>query len=76
MLFRSAPANPPARTLITPVVRVGTAAAEVRSSILNPGQTGTYQVSFVVPTGQTGRVTVRIEGSSSISNSIQLPVIP
>lgn len=71
-----APADPLARTLLTPTVRVGDATAEVRASVLTPGQAGVYQINFIVPAGQTGRLPVRIEAAGAASNTVQMPVIP
>lgn len=72
----SAPASPLAQTVIRPTVRVGSAAADVQASVLAPGQSGVYQVNFVVPPGQAGRVPVRLEAAGQSSNIVQISVIP
>lgn len=46
----AAPSNPPAATVITPEVLVGTAAAQILFSGLAPGLAGVYQINIAVPT--------------------------
>lgn len=73
---QGAPANPVARTASNPSVRVGNSLAELRSANLAPGQVGLYQINFLVPAGQTGRVPVRLEAAGQASNTVSLPVAP
>lgn len=64
------------RTISNSVVRVGNGAAEVRYSGLVWGYVGLYQINFVVPAGQTGRVPVRLETGPQSSNTVFISVVP
>jgi uncharacterized protein (TIGR03437 family) len=67
------PSNPPAKTLLQPVVRVGGVAANVLFSGLTPGLIATYQVNFVMPPGFSGKTPMLIDmGSGSLSNTVLL----
>jgi uncharacterized protein (TIGR03437 family) len=45
----ASPSNPLAKTLATPVVMIGDQKAEVVESVLSPGETGIYRVTFKLP---------------------------
>ena len=72
-----APSDPPARTIIQPVVMVGGIQATVDFSGLVPGAIGTYQVNFVVPPGVSGPVPVVLGvGGGATSNVVMMTVGP
>jgi uncharacterized protein (TIGR03437 family) len=60
-----APANPVARAVMQPVVRLGTAVASVLFSGLTPGLAGVAQVNIVVPSGLApGRYRVTLDSAT------------
>ncbi|MSO20800.1 MAG: hypothetical protein EXQ56_10135 [Acidobacteria bacterium] len=73
---QGAPSFPVARTTINPVVRVGNATSEVRSANLVPGSVGRYQINFMVPAGQTGLLSVRLDSGVQPTNTTFINVIP
>jgi uncharacterized protein (TIGR03437 family) len=73
---QGAPVFPLARPIGSLAVHVGNAIADVRSVNLVPGQVGIYQVNFVIPAGQTGRVPIWLEASGVASNTSFMNAIP
>ncbi len=72
----AAPLSPPAKTVSSPLVRVGGVLSEVRFSGLTPGAVGLNQINFVVPPGVSGSVSVSVEMNGATSNSVLIRVLP
>ena len=71
-----ATSNPPAETVIRPIVRVGGAEAQVVFSGLTPGWIGIYQINFIVPSGVSGRLPLVVDVGGATSNTVTLSVGP
>ena len=72
----AAPFSPPAKTVSSPVVRVGGVVAEVAFSGLTPGAVGLNQINFLVPPTVSGNVLVSVEMGGAASNSVRIQVVP
>jgi len=67
------PASQLPETLVTPVVTIGGARAEVRFSGLSPFFSGLYQVNASIPVGTAAGAPVEMEAAGRRSNSLNLP---
>ena len=71
------PASLGSTTLLTPGVRLGSIAAEVTYSGLDPALAGLYLLTFVVPEGvEAGQHRLQVQFGSEVSNEVLLPVAP
>lgn len=68
----AAPANPPARTRLTPTVGIGGQIAAIEYSGLAPGFAGLYQVNAIVPEAPAGPqwLTLTVGGTQSKAETI------
>jgi uncharacterized protein (TIGR03437 family) len=72
----TAPATPPAVTVVQPTVTIGGVSATVVSAALQANQVGVYQVNFTVPSSgvANGDQPVVLSMNGSPSNTVQIPV--